>query len=220
MKNLCTRGGSQRIKWLPPAPPKKFWMKISFLLTSVLFVAVEMTIARPAYGQGLEEKVIHLNARNELLSDIFRTIEEQTSLHFAYNPVIIREYSASVKGEGLSVEEVLKSVLKDTPLQYQLINDKVLITMRPEREISRLQSNYTVPFLMRKGLLKVTQMTVEGKVVDQDNEPLIGVNIVIKGSDKEHHRATGHLPGARGAAYLPGAERIRKPGYGRFSAAR
>lgn len=184
MKNLHTPGGSPLKKWLLPTLPKLFWMKISFVFLSIFFAGLQLTMAHEGYGQGVDDKAIQLHAQNEMLTEIFKIIEEQTSLHFAYNPELVGRYSATISGESMNVEEVLSIVLKDTPLKYKIIKDKILITgsyasKLPERETFR-----GVPLLVRNDLLKVFPFSITGMVTDQNNHPLIGVNILVKGTNK------------------------------------
>lgn len=163
--------------------PLGFWMKVCWAIIPVLFSGLQATTAHPSNGKGLENEKIHLNVRNLSLPKIFHEIEKQTTLHFAYDPNLVEGYSATVSGNPITVEKALSIILKDTPLAYNQIKDKILITrirmpasskIEPLRiNISALQTEY-----------KPLEINITGKVTDQDGEPLIGVNIQVKGTTK------------------------------------
>ena len=184
MKNLHTRDISFQGNWLISVLPKLFWMKVSFVLLSFLFTGLQLTLANNSYGQGLENEIIHLQVQDEVLPEIFNMIEQQSSFHFAYNPDQVKGYKASVNYESISVLDALKLILKDTHLTYTSIKDKILITKASISGLSQLRSEKAVPYLFTWKSLKSFEMNVTGKVMDTNGEPLIGVNLQVKGTDK------------------------------------
>ncbi len=172
------RGPKGRI-W---APSNHFWMKLSFILISVLFTGLQLTLAHTGHAQGLEDEKVHLNAQDKKLTDIFIEIEKQTSLRFAFNPKIIGQYVASIRAKSISVEKALNIILQDTPLEYQVINDKILIRRKERPALLGI-----VPVLpgsneFQRIPLEAPQLNISGSVTDQNGEPLIGVNILVEGT--------------------------------------
>src|SRR5690625_4281189 len=149
MKNLHTLCGLPIKKYRPPLLPKSFWMKISFVFISIFFAGLQLTMAYDGFGQEVDETV-QLHAQDEILTKIFRVIEEQTSLHFAYNPELVGKYSASISTESMNVEEVLNEVLKNTPLQYKIVKDKVLITGVLSTSLPQREALRKIPMLSRE----------------------------------------------------------------------
>lgn len=183
MKNLHTLCGLPIKKYRPPLLPKSFWMKISFVFISLFFAGLQLTMAHDGFGQEVNETV-QLHAQDEILTKIFRIIEDQTSLHFAYNPELVGKYSATISTESMSVEEVLREVLKDTPLQYKIVKDKVLVTGTLSARLPQREALRKIPILTRDHLLKIHPLNITGTVTDKNDNPLVGVNILVKGTSK------------------------------------
>ena len=164
--------------------PQGFWMKVSFIIITVLFLGIQPTIAHPDEKPGLEDEKVNLNVRDQSLPRIFREIEKQTSLHFAYDPKLVIQYSATISGNPISVEAALKIILKNKPLTYSLINDKILITKVQSQSSLRtepLKPNQSLPLFDSPDQFGIN---ISGKVTDQSGEALIGVNIQVKGTAK------------------------------------
>lgn len=184
MKNyLLTENPHWKVDWLTTIT-RSIWMKVCFVLISVLCAGLQLTMAHSVLGQGLKDEKVNLDIQEQSLSVIFKEIERQTSLHFAYNPKLVEQYTATISGNPITVEEVLQIILDDTPLAYNQINDKILIT--------RAKHPNSIPtelLQIRTPLPRLEQMTapvinISGTVTDQNGEALIGVNIQVKGTTK------------------------------------
>ncbi len=184
MKNLYTLGIHLRLMRLCPTFPKLFWMKISFIILSVLFTGLQLTMAYNSHGQSLKDVKVRLEVSDEELPEIFKIIESQTSFHFAFNPVVAAKYKASLERSLITVEEALQKVLKDTPLKYNLIGDKILITKDLSNSTMKPLSVLPISFLGRKILSDKFALDISGTVIDEKGNILIGVNILVKGTNK------------------------------------
>src|SRR5690606_5560092 len=129
----------------------------------------------------LQDKKVVLNLTDASLVKIFSEIEHQTSLHFAYDPTMVTPYRASISGNPVSVELAMRTILASTPLTYKLIKDKILVTRASSNEV-----NIPEPVDPIKPMLSINEIeyaaTISGTVTDQSGEPLIGVNIQVKGT--------------------------------------
>ncbi|MEG1523088.1 MAG: SusC/RagA family TonB-linked outer membrane protein [Bacteroidales bacterium] len=116
---------------------------------------------------GQADSRITIKHKDLTLKQALREIEKQSKLAVAYNE------SHQSMGKKLSLEVVdqpvsdaLASILSGTGLVYKMENDHIIIT----------------PSDANKTIKKGTPKTITGKVVDEKGEPLIGVNIQVKGS--------------------------------------
>jgi len=118
-------------------------------------------IALPAFAQG-----VTLQLKDVSLSEVFASIESQSAYHFFYNDQLLdRTQKVDVSVRNASLSEVLKTVLADLPLNYELKGTTVFITEK-------------------KPAAKRKQVDVQGKVMDEAGTPLVGASVRVKGSTK------------------------------------
>ena len=106
---------------------------------------------------------VTISKANITLQEALAEIERQTNMPVAYNESQLAGKRVSVDVKEMPLEQVLKVVLAGTGFSYKL--DKGYIMIVPE------EKNDATP-----------RRTVQGVVVDAAGEPLIGVNVVIKGT--------------------------------------
>lgn len=183
-------------------------MKLKYLLLSNIFLFI---FGMGANAEPTEEKIIAESDRITLLAAIER-ISQEYEVYFTFDMTLVSD--VEVEYENLShssAEEAISFILKGTNLKYKFYDRRFVILYREDAEgleslkqMSRhldglisegertitaapKKENRAVPRLSSKFLSREIQriaFTVEGKVVDQDGEPLIGVNIQMKGSNK------------------------------------
>lgn len=169
-----------RLGWFV-TEPQNLWKKACFVVMALCYTGLQLALANNAYGQSLQDKKVVLNLTDASLVKIFSEIEHQTSLHFAYDPTMVTPYRASISGNPVSVELAMRTILASTPLTYKLIKDKILVTRASSNEV-----NIPEPVDPIKPMLSINEIeyaaTISGTVTDQSGEPLIGVNIQVKGT--------------------------------------
>lgn len=134
-------------------------MRLSILF---LFISMTLTLATNTYSQSA---VLNLNMENATIEEVIGTIEQQTEYHFLYNKKVVNvEHKVSISANAKHITEVLNTLFKNTDISYT-ISDRHIV-------------------LNRKGASAITQQTktITGQVVDTHGEPIIGVNIVEKGT--------------------------------------
>jgi TonB-linked SusC/RagA family outer membrane protein len=139
-------------------------MRLSVLL---ILIAVFSSTAS-VYSQATRLTVKMENAR---LSEVFDAIEKQSEFFFFYN----RDYFnddrlVSVDFENKLVDEVLKELLKDETITYEIFDRNILLKI-PEVSLSFAQQE-----MMQQ------QRAVSGNVADNAGQPLPGVTVVVKGT--------------------------------------
>ena len=114
----------------------------------------------------LQQIEVTVSLSNSTLKDIFHTIEQQTDLVFVYNNKDVNDQELkSVSVEGRSVNDVLNKVLANTGLVYSIENNHIILKKAPS-SLSVNQQN----------------KTIKGKVLDDLGVPVIGANVVVKGT--------------------------------------
>jgi len=139
-------------------------MRLSVLL---ILIAV-FTSTASVYSQATKLTIKMENAR---LSEVFDAIEKQSEFYFFYN----RDYFnddriVSVDVENKLLDEVLKELLKDEAITWEIFDRNILLTI-PDTPLTTAQME-----VMQQ------QKSVSGKVTDETGQPLPGVTVVVKGT--------------------------------------
>lgn len=135
-------------------------MKLSVL---ALFCSAGIAWSAESYAQ---EAKVSLNAQNETVQTVLNKIEDQSDFSFFFNVRHIdldRRVSLSV--EESDVFNVLDKIFAGTDVTYKVLDRKIILT-KAEGKASQQNGH-----------------TVTGKVVDKNGEPIIGANIVVKGTN-------------------------------------
>lgn len=134
-------------------------MRLSILF---LFTSITLALASNVYSQSA---VLNLHVENATIEDIISNIEKQSDYHFLYNKKVVNvEHKVSISMSDKPITEVLNNLFKNADISYT-ISEKHIV-------------------LNKKGAFVAPQQakTIKGKVVDEKGEPLIGVNVVEKGT--------------------------------------
>jgi TonB-linked SusC/RagA family outer membrane protein len=140
------------------------FMKCSFLL---VFITLLQFTAK-ASGQPL----VSIHMKNAEISQVFSTLEKESGYHFLFNSRLPGIHKmVDVDADNADISEVLKSIFKGTNLQYKMLDNKLIVISSTEADQDKI---------------------ITGKVTNENNEPLSGVSITIKG------RTTGTTTDANG----------------------
>lgn len=131
----------------------------SFFLTAILFT----TTASVVHSQNA---TVSLKGKNVKVSEVLETIENQTDYLFFYNKKNVdvdRNVSASFNNK--SVAEVLHNIFAESDVNYSMVGNHIILS-KVEKSVAQTHR-------------------VKGNVVDKTTgEPMIGVNVILKGLNK------------------------------------
>jgi len=165
-------------------------MKMMTLLLTIGLINVSASV----YSQ---EAKINLDLKNASLEDVLWAIQEQTEFVFLYSTDDVnRIANIDLTVKDATIEDVLAECLSDSDLRYRIKHKTVVIAFQPSaRKIKHIFFPLEVP---------QPEITVTGKVIDNEGVPLPGVNIVIQGT------TTGTITGAQGeySIEIPGPEAV------------
>ena len=134
-------------------------MRIAAILLFVtLFqvVAIESTYSQSA--------TVSVKAERIPLTDLFSQIEKQSEFLFFYVDEEVQNIKVNVKATNQQIDKVLAQALSETNLTYT-INDRNINIVRKAYAYQQRQTK-----------------RITGKVIDDNGEPIIGANIVEKGT--------------------------------------
>lgn len=134
-------------------------MRISLVL---LFAAFLQLSASNGYAQQAQ---ISISMKNALIEDVLNKIEEISDYSFLYNNTTFsKSRKVSVEMSNGEVKEVLDEIFKGTNVNYKLVDKQIILFAGKEQDVRQ------------ESFIKV-----KGTVRDASGEPLIGVNVVVKG---------------------------------------
>ncbi len=152
---------------------RKQLMRIN--LTTVLLVTTMMQVSAGGFAQKLT-----LNQSKITIKQIFKEIKKQTGYDVFYLPEIIKEKkSLSVNFSNTPLEEVMKQSLEGQALVFTIFERSIVVKVKEETLLNQLLSQFK-------------KININGKVLDEKNNPLPGASIKIKGTQKN---ATSNLNG-------------------------
>jgi len=141
---------------------------VKAMLCISFFVLAFNCLAIKTYSQNVR---LSLQVENADLKEVIMEIKNQTEFDFLYNKDIEPLYKggATIKVEDGTIDEVLNQLFKDSNIRYQIVNKTIVLTASVS---SKTES---------KGV-KQQNITVSGTITDEKGEPIIGANILVKGT--------------------------------------
>ena len=149
-------------------------MKNIFLL--IILSGIQLVAAEETYGQKVR---LSLEMNDVPVVSVLDEIENQSEFFFLYNSKLVdvqRKTSISVKKEKIT--KALSSIFTGTDVKYLVMGRQIILS--PREELKR-QNKSTDQLSQAVAELNVEKL-ISGQVTSDEGEPLIGVNIVLKGT--------------------------------------
>jgi TonB-linked SusC/RagA family outer membrane protein len=135
-------------------------------LTTLLMIAIILQVSAKSFAQK-----VTLSEKNVPINKIFDEIRQQTGFDFLVTRSMLKEarpITIDVKNQELT--EVLKNVFSGQTLNYTIQDKYIVVSQKKESLIDKL-------------LTIVTAIDVRGRIIDEDNKPLAGATIIVKGQN-------------------------------------
>lgn len=148
-----------RCNYQAPRPLKIF--RIMRITTFLLLVCVFCTFAENTHSQNAR---VSINKKNVQLETVLNEIEHQTDYLFIYNNQVNVNKKVSLKAKNQPVSKVLEELLADSGITYSVEGNHIVLGKQTMAAAPQQSS------------------TIRGKVIDTNGDPVIGANIVEKGT--------------------------------------
>lgn len=133
-------------------------------ISALLMLLVISGLSASTYAQNYK---VSLKKQNTSIRDILKEIENSSEFTFFLNDNQVNvDMKASVNVKNASLEDVLDQIFSKTGYSYQIIDRQVLIKAGGQPDVPTIQQG-------RK---------ITGVVKDSTGEPIIGANVVVKGT--------------------------------------
>lgn len=140
-------------------------------LTTLFLIAFSLNITATVYSQVTK---LSLDVQNQSIKEVLYLIENQSGFRFIYETgKIDLERKVSFSAKKQSVEVILKRIFDEAGVKYEITENNLILINPSENksgESKNLQST------------QQKQKKVTGKVTDENGEPVIGANVVEKGT--------------------------------------
>ncbi len=151
-------------------------MKVTFCQLILISLLYGMSFAHPGSAQDLLNKKITVHADNQRMAEVLQSISKASSVRFMYSPELIRsDRKISVHAQDKQLNEVLNEILAPMQIGYEVFNKQILL--------KRAANPETRPAADQPGQLN-TVAEISGNVTDEKGEPLPGVSVLLKGSQR------------------------------------
>lgn len=153
-----------------------FIMRVSFLAMFMLFLGMQLLLARSSVGQSANETFITLELKETSISEALKKIEKITDFLFAYQPQKFFAFEkVSLGKETRSVSATIELILRNTNLTYRQAGNHIILYKNNNKGISTNQ----VEVVAQK---QFTDTTLIGVIRSEETGlPLENVSIAIKG---------------------------------------
>lgn len=134
-------------------------------ITTLFALGVACCISASTYAQSYK---VSINKQNSSIIEILKEIEKNSEFTFFFNDNRVNvNKTASVSAKNATLEDVLEQVLRNTGYEYKIIDRQVLIKASGDARLASVSQ-------------QAKQIT--GVVTDANGEPVIGANVVEKGT--------------------------------------
>ncbi|MCX6213082.1 TonB-dependent receptor [Spirosoma sp.] len=163
-------------------------MKLS--LTQLLFFVafIQLAYAGESEAQDVLNRHLTLKVSHTELKQVLRQIEAQTNVKFAFSRNTIKaDRPVSLDVTKMPLEQVLKQLLTPLDISYRVVSERILLTNSVTSAESSTKTNLGFSSTVVKAVSSapVAETRLTGVVRDeQNNEPLPGVSIVAKGTNR------------------------------------
>jgi TonB-linked SusC/RagA family outer membrane protein len=137
-------------------------------LTAIFLFAACLQANARGYGQ-----TISLKETNAPLEKVFKQIKKQSGYEFWYEDKLIQKANlVDIRVQGATLEQVLKLLFKNQPLNYEVVGKTVAIVAKEE---SAKDANLPAP---------PPPINIQGKILNEKGDPVAGATVTVKGSKK------------------------------------
>ena len=134
------------------------------LIKPVRWLLLILILAGPLNIRAQDKKTVTIRANQALITDVLEQVEKQTDYNFFYdNEVIDQNRKLDLVLENVSLETALSKICSDTHLSWQ-IQDRFIVLKKETPQQTK------------------QPLIISGTVVDEQDVPLIGVTVLIKGT--------------------------------------
>jgi len=136
-------------------------------LTIIFMTTVMLHVSASGFSQKL-----NYSQKSTTINKVFKEVEKQTNYRILYTTNTLNDaVKINVNFKNASIEQVIEYVLKDQSLTYSIEHNTVLIKKQEQSLLDKIGSVFT-------------SSRFNGRIVEENNQPLAGATVMVKGTKK------------------------------------
>ncbi len=145
---------------------KENWRRLLMTTKILVLFSCCFSVTLHAQGASLQQRV-SLDLKEAKVQTLFNEIQRQTNMYFMFNTEQVEQLgNITVEAKSETVDAVLTKVFKDSQLTYVLNGN--MIVVRPAQQQNVPQKD----------------ITIRGRVVDENGAPIVGVTVQLRNSSR------------------------------------
>lgn len=140
-----------------------------------LFIVLSLFFYPPICAVAQADKEIKMEVKNEPLPDVLKKLEKVSGYKMLFVYDEISRFNVTCKIRAKSIDQALKQVIGNRPIHFSI--ERQYITISVKEDVKRM-AQAAQPVRQRSS----STVVLQGRVVDNSNEALPGVNISIEGT--------------------------------------
>lgn len=176
-------------------PPNRWIniMKWTVILVGTVTFFSSLSFAHSGSAQNVLNEKIVINLNNVSLKKALTRIESKVNVRFVYSSNIPWQQEVSVRSKESTLGKLLYTLLTPLQLEYAIIDDHIVIKRTKDHKSGsgvKASNELNTEFLttLEEEELEnfveiiIPEVLIKGSVMDENNQPLPGVNIIEKGT--------------------------------------
>lgn len=151
-------------------------LKIMRITLFLLFFGILFSQAATGYSQDVE---LTLNLNSTSIKKICEEIEKQSDFRFIFagNAKKIINKKVDLTTNSKNIEEILDNILTNTQLTYRILDNQIVVFLDGSKNVQK-----EIETIVSELIIQQQKKQITGKVTDEQGEPIIGANIIEKGT--------------------------------------
>lgn len=141
-----------------------------FLFVFILQMNMVFATSGNAQRQSMKDIYLDIGFSNASVHQVFESIENATDFKFSYYSTDIPRAKVNLSKNKRSLEEVLLEVADQVDLKFRRINESILVSENTKKRFSKPVQ------------LVVDDISISGKISDENGDPLPGATVQEKGT--------------------------------------
>lgn len=136
----------------------------------VQVIAMQLLLAESSNSQKLESVKVTIKMEQATLEEVFQKLEAGTEFTFGYNKkTLAKGNKLTLNYREESLNKILENISKDTGLKFRMINNTISVSKKEKKRQPAIEQ-------------VLADVSVSGKVTDENGEGLPGASVVVKGT--------------------------------------
>jgi TonB-linked SusC/RagA family outer membrane protein len=156
-------------------------MKLTLIQFCLVIAFAGVSLARNASAQELLSRKVNIQVENLELVNTLNSLEKQADVRFTYRDNLFKnDQKVSLNVLNETLENVLNRLFNPLSIKYKVVNNQIILS----KSKNSLGAGDSADNRQESSPQKADDIKISGIVNDDNSEPLAGVNIVLKGTNK------------------------------------